>query len=214
MNTTILKLAKCERLSQTLKSSIIALTLGFGSAALGADESYKLGLQAYSKNDFAEAARHFEKALQKTQNDPLLWYYDALCYHHLKNRSMAKSRYQTTANSFPLTEPGKRAAAALKAIDPSFVPPQQSVASTVSAQSEKPAASANAINEKATADSKSVASADDAALDKELVNEARAYPDGVTANYRKYNITKPGYYMWFRRLKDRYDGRNFEVVWS
>lgn len=39
-----------------------------------------------------------------------------------------------------------------------------------------------------------------------VVNEARAYPDGVTAYCRKYNISKPGYYMWFRRLKDRHDG--------
>jgi predicted aspartyl protease len=190
MKNTILNSAKGEQLNQilksnilarTLKSSILALTLSFGSAAMGAHDSYKLGLQAYSKNDFAEAVKHFETALQKTQNDPLLWYYDALCYHHLRNWSMAKSRYKTTANSFPLTEPGRRAAAALKAIDPSFVPPQQSVASTVSAQREKPAASANAINEKTTADSKSTASADDAALDKELAG----LPDSAHFYFKK-----------------------------
>ncbi len=28
-----------------------------------------------------------------------------------------------------------------------------------------------------------------------VINEARAYPDGVTAYCRKYNISKPGYYM-------------------
>lgn len=39
-----------------------------------------------------------------------------------------------------------------------------------------------------------------------VINEARAYPDGVTAYCRKYNISKPVYYMWFRRLKDRHEG--------
>ncbi|MBN8662809.1 MAG: retroviral-like aspartic protease family protein [Candidatus Obscuribacter phosphatis] len=174
------QILKSNILARTLKSSIIALTLGFGSAALGADDSYKLGLQAYNKNDFAEAARHFEAALQKTQNDPLLWYYDALCYHHLKNWSMAKSRYKTTANSFPLTEPGRRAAAALKAIDPSFVPPKTLAATTVSAQGERQPSNTQANNEK-PADSKPTASADDAALDQELAG----LPDSAHFYFKK-----------------------------
>ncbi|OPZ92061.1 MAG: Aspartyl protease [bacterium ADurb.Bin425] len=174
------QILKSNILARTLKSSIIALTLGFGSAALGADDSYKLGLQAYNKNDFTEAARHFEAALQKTQNDPLLWYYDALCYHHLKNWSMAKSRYKTTANSFPLTEPGRRAAAALKAIDPSFVPPKTLAAATVSAQGERQPSNTQATNEK-PADSKPTASADDAALDQELAG----LPDSAHFYFKK-----------------------------
>jgi tetratricopeptide (TPR) repeat protein len=89
-----------------------------------------LGLQFYKKGDYAKASTYFEEALKKTQHDPLLWYYDALCFHQLKNWAMAKSRYKTTATYFPQTEAGKRAAAALKGIDPSFTLPQAASADT------------------------------------------------------------------------------------
>lgn len=112
--------------------SALAILASSAGHALAADSPsstpYQLGLQSYKKGDFAKASTYFEEALKKTQGDPLLWYYDALCFHQLKNWAMAKSRYKTTALYFPQTEAGKRAAAALKGIDPSFTMPQAATA--------------------------------------------------------------------------------------
>lgn len=146
---------------------ILALSLMIGATARGADDAYKLGLQAYQKGDFARASAHFEAALQKTQNDPLIWYYDALCYHHLKNWSLAKSRYKTTATSFPQTEPGRRAAAALKAIDPTFVPPKAPQAPSAM-EGNKSSASAPPISDKPAPAVSSSTDEAEAALAKEL----------------------------------------------
>jgi len=81
---------------------------------------YEFGLQAYQQGDFAKASQYFEEALRRTQNSPMLWYYDAMCFHQLKNWSMAKSRYKTVVTYFPNTPAGKAALEALKKIDPSF----------------------------------------------------------------------------------------------
>lgn len=111
--------------------AILAGSVGRVQAAdTPASTAYDLGLQFYKKGDYAKASTYFEEALKKTQHDPLLWYYDALCFHQLKNWAMAKSRYKTTATYFPQTEAGKRAAAALKGIDPSFTLPQAASADT------------------------------------------------------------------------------------
>lgn len=109
-------------------SAVLAILAGSDGQAQAADTPtstpYDMGLQFYKKGDYAKASTYFEEALKKTQGDPLLWYYDALCFHQLKNWAMAKSRYKTTALYFPQTDAGKRAAAALKGIDPSFNMPQ------------------------------------------------------------------------------------------
>lgn len=155
------------RLRSVVRCVILALSLMVGANARGADDAYKLGLQAYQKGDFARASAHFEAALQKTQNDPLLWYYDALCYHHLKNWALARSRYKTTATSFPQTEPGKRATEALKAIDPTFLPPQSTLA-PVATESSKVSRSVPPTGAKTAPATGSSTAEADAALAQEL----------------------------------------------
>ncbi len=164
-----------------LKAAFLVMTFLFGGAARGADDAYKLGLEAYGKGNYAAAASHFDSALQKTQNNPLLWYYDALCYHQLKNWSMAKSRYKTTALSFPLTEPGRRAAAALRAIDPTFVAPNSPATTSTSGQSDKGSSGASATAENtAPAPKSSTAEADQA-----LAQELTRLPDTAHFYFKK-----------------------------
>ena len=37
-----------------------------------------------------------------------------------------------------------------------------------------------------------------------IINEARNFPGGVSEYCRTYNISKPNYYQWFRRLRSRH----------
>lgn len=134
---------------------------------------YELGLQAYKLGDYAKASLHFEEALKKTQSDPLLWYYDALCFHQLKNWSMAKSRYKTAVTYFPNTPAGKAALDALKKIDPSFVPPAAATpvaaaASGAMAPTDKSAAVAASPATKTAPPALSDDDEDVAALSKEM----------------------------------------------
>jgi len=126
--------------------AILASSAGHAHAA-DTLTPYDLGLQSYKKGDYAKASTYFEEALKKTQGDPLLWYYDALCFHQLKNWAMAKSRYKTTALYFPQTEAGKRAAAALKGIDPSFTMPQPATATGAANQASGTASKGGSADE-------------------------------------------------------------------
>lgn len=104
-------------------AGLLALAASAIPAAKAADGPYELGLKAYKAGDYARASESFELALKKIQRDPMLWYYDALCYHQLKNWPLARSRYRTIATYFPQTAPGKAAIEALKRLDPSFTLP-------------------------------------------------------------------------------------------
>ncbi|CAN5554988.1 hypothetical protein BH11CYA1_BH11CYA1_08480 [soil metagenome] len=130
----------------------LAIIVASATSASAAETPYELGLQSYKKGDYVKASTYFEEALKKTQQDPWLWYYDALSFHQLKNWPMAKSRYKTIAQYFPTTEVGKRAVAALKGIDPTYVPPQ--TASATSATTPESAAGASTKSSVAAAGTK------------------------------------------------------------
>lgn len=46
----------------------------------------------------------------------------------------------------------------------------------------------------------------------EIINEARRYPDGVTAYCRDYNISKNNYYSWFKKLRPRHSAWKDDLV--
>lgn len=180
-------------------SAVLAILAGAVGRAQAADTptstSYDLGLQFYKKGDYTKASTYFEEALKKTQHDPLLWYYDALCFHQLKNWAMAKSRYKTTATYFPQTEAGKRAAAALKGIDPSFIPPQAATAGSTAdpaSNSDSTSKSAGALGARAENQS-STAKATDGDADNSaqtaakaaLAKELATLPDTAHFYYKK-----------------------------
>ncbi len=176
--------------------SILAVVVFSANSAQAAETSYELGLQSYKKGDYAKASLHFEEALKKTQKDPMLWYYDALCFHQLKNWAMAKSRYKTIAQYFPSTEAGKRAAAALKSIDPTFVMPQTASANTGAAGASAQSASGSGPDSKGGSPgivSKPAAADDDddddklasAAAKAQLAKELASLPDTAHFYYKK-----------------------------
>ncbi len=149
-------------------------------SVVAADSLFDAGLKAYKAGDYAKACGNFEQALKKSQSDPNLWYYDALCFHQLKNWPMATSRYKTIATYFPQTAAGKAAIDALKKLDPSFVPSAQAGASeSASASSSSSGGRSGAVGGKVSASagaspggaldpSRLKQSLDDAALAKEM----------------------------------------------
>lgn len=91
--------------------------------AIAYDSDFEAGLKSYKTGDYKSACDSFEKALKKNQSDPSIWYYNALCYHQLKNWTLANSRYKTLAKYFPNSPAGIAAITFLKKHDPTFVPP-------------------------------------------------------------------------------------------
>ncbi len=173
--------------------TILALVVASTTSAQAAGTPYEMGLQFYKKGDFARASTCFEEGLKKTQNDPLLWYYDALCFHQLKNWAMAKSRYKTTAQYFPSTEAGKRAAVALKGLDPSFVMPQTASTNTESGGSAASASGSGPVSKGGSQSAASKPADDDDDDDKapslaakvELTKELATLPDTAHFYYKK-----------------------------
>lgn len=149
--------------------------------AMAADSDYDAGLKSYKAGDYKSACDSFEKALKKNQSDPALWYYDALCYHQLKNWTLACSRYKTLAKYFPNTPAGMAAIEFLKKHDPTFVPPSSKPAVTE-------AASTSATSKEATKESKSsintVSLPDDTEEDK-LTKELASLPDKAHFYFKK-----------------------------
>ncbi len=143
-----------------------AFLVGF-SHAQAAQSDYELGVEQYKKGDFANAALSFDKALKTNQTDPSIWYYDALCYHQLKNWTLATSRYKTLAKYYPNTPAGKLAIAFLKKHDPSFVETVAATSGAASAPLKKSNRSATSTSEKLPTDE---ASEEEDELEKELAN--------------------------------------------
>lgn len=143
-----------------------AFLVGF-SHAQAAQSDYELGVEQYKKGDFANAALSFDKALKTNQTDPSIWYYDALCYHQLKNWTLATSRYKTLAKYYPNTPAGKLAIAFLKKHDPSFVETVAATSGAASAPLKKSNHSATSTSEKLPTDE---ASEEEDELEKELAN--------------------------------------------
>lgn len=128
----------------------------------------------------------------------MLWYYDALCFHQLKNWSLAKSRYKTTATYFPQTAVGKAAALALKQLDPSFVlpaPPGANAATGSSVGSAVAiAAPTNGTGNKSISTSEKAATAktatdkavdEQAKANEELARELATLPDTAHFYFKK-----------------------------
>lgn len=151
---------------KNLKRAIIfsAFLVGF-SHAQAAQSDFELGVQQYKKGDYTNAALSFDKALKTNQTDPSIWYYDALCYHQLKNWALAASRYKTLAKYYPNTPAGKAAIAFLKKHDPSFVEPVAATLSTSTATAKNSKSPVPAVSEKLPPDE---ASEEEDELEKEL----------------------------------------------
>jgi predicted aspartyl protease len=153
-------------------------------AAAAADSLYDAGLKAYKAGDYAKACASFEQSLKKSQSDPNLWYYDALCFHQLKNWPMATSRYKTIATYFPQTAAGKAAIDALKKLDPSFVPPSggsATGANAAAAPSSAASPGAGAAGATGNSDVDTGLAGDKAKSDAALAKELATLPD--TANF-------------------------------
>jgi len=112
--------------------------------AHAAQSDFEIGVDLYKKGDYANAVQSFDKALKTNQTDPAIWYYDALCYHQLKNWTLAVSRYKTLAKYYPNTPAGKVAIAFLKKHDPSFVESVAATTATATAASSPKTATATA----------------------------------------------------------------------
>jgi transposase len=44
-----------------------------------------------------------------------------------------------------------------------------------------------------------------------VINEARMYPEGISAYLREYEISKPSYYSWFRKLRARHESWSIDL---
>jgi len=130
-----------------------------------AQSDYELGVEQYKKGDYANAALSLDKALKANQTDPAIWYYDALCYHQLKNWALATSRYKTLAKYYPNTPAGKLAIAFLKKHDPSFVETVAATPVTASTPLKKSDNAAASTSEKLPTDE---SSNEEDELEKEL----------------------------------------------
>ncbi|MBP7861977.1 aspartyl protease family protein [bacterium] len=130
-----------------------------------AQSDFELGVAQYKKGDYTNAALSLDKALKANQTDPAIWYYDALCYHQLKNWALATSRYKTLAKYYPNTPAGKLAIAFLKKHDPSFVETVAATPVTASTPLKKSDNAAASTSEKLPTDE---SSNEEDELEKEL----------------------------------------------
>lgn len=149
----------------------IAIYLAFMSTCASANATqsdFELGLEQYKKGDYANAALSFEKALKTNQKDPNIWYYDALCYHQLKNWTLATSRYKTLAKYFPNSPAGKAAIAFLKKNDPSFVETVTATAASPSSASTKTTKGENSSNKSSEKPAVELTTEEQDELEKEL----------------------------------------------
>lgn len=146
---------------------------------------YEFGLQAYLQGDFAKASVYFEEALKKTQNSPMLWYYDAICFHQLKNWSMAKSRYKTAATYFPNTPAGKAALDALKKIDPSFSLPVAAAPVAPTGGAAAPADKGAVMTASTASKTSPAASTDEEEAAAALAKEMATLPDTAHFYFKK-----------------------------
>jgi predicted aspartyl protease len=161
--------------SVAILANLFALAVYSISSVMAADSLYDAGLKAYKAGDYAGASESFELALKKNQKDPTLWYYDALCFHQLKNWSKAASRYKTIATYFPQTAAGKAAIDALKKLDPSFVPQSgTAAASAAGASGSAPSSTSSSVGLPGRSES-------DAELDKEMAS----LPDSAYFYFKK-----------------------------
>jgi clan AA aspartic protease (TIGR02281 family) len=77
-------------------------------------------LQLYKAGKYKEAAPYFEAALHDAPNDPDVLYYDALCWHQLKDWTRATARYRELVTKCPGSDGAKQALAFLQTVDPGF----------------------------------------------------------------------------------------------
>lgn len=171
---------------------LLCSVMYLGLPVSAAESAYDAGLKAYKAGDFARASVSFEEALKSNQKDPLLWYYDALSFHQMKNWPLARSRYKTLATYFPQTAPGKAAIGVLKTLDPSFVQSGQTAAKTAEAGSAsgtaaassavKTSAAAAAGGEEGDSDEEKTRKAKEAV---ELAQELATLPDTAHFYFKK-----------------------------
>jgi hypothetical protein len=127
---------------------ISAMTVQLASA----DTYFDHGRQLFDKRQYAQALPYFHKAAEDSPWDSTSAYYEALCYHQMRDWAHAKGCYKGIIEHFPGSPAYANALAALRTLDPTFVH---------DIESGKPAASASSSSSAGSSDS---SAADNAAL--------------------------------------------------
>lgn len=108
-----------KRLGKTLP--LVAVLAAISVQAVSADSYFDNGRSFFDKRQWAKALPYFHKAAEDSPWDSTAAYYEALCYHQLRDWGNAKKAYKGIVEHFPGSPAYSNAIAALKVLDPSFV---------------------------------------------------------------------------------------------
>lgn len=98
-----------------------ALWLSFASFITPAQASDYTDAEAlFAKKEYLKAAVLFQKAQTKLENAANAAYYEALCYHYLRDMEKAKLAYIKVVNKYPESEASRNSIKVLCKIDPSI----------------------------------------------------------------------------------------------
>src|SRR5262249_16702655 len=85
--------------------------------AQAVDSPYDRGVKAYNLKNYVQALKLFQDAERSGRQDQSVYYYQALCWHQMKDRQHAKILYQFVLERFPGSPAAKLAAAAIINLD-------------------------------------------------------------------------------------------------
>lgn len=108
------------------KALPIAVLVGTICAPLVlADTYFDQGRLLFDKRQFAKALPYFHKAAEDSPWDSSAAYYEALCFHQIRDWNHAKAAYKGIVEHFPGSPAYGNAIGALKVLDPAFVQAMQ-----------------------------------------------------------------------------------------
>lgn len=118
-------------MSRVRKNLPLAIVLLLASAnCVFADSYFDQGKLLFDKRQFQKALPYFHKAAIDSPWDSSAAYYEALCYHQMRDWNNAKTTYKSIVEHFPGSPAYGNAMAALKVLDPAFIKSQQSKMTT------------------------------------------------------------------------------------
>jgi hypothetical protein len=104
------------------KSFSLILLLGCIAAQPAfADTYFDQGRILFEKHQFAKALPYFHKAAADSPWDSTAAYYEALCYHQLRDWKNAGTAYKGIMEHFPGSPAYNNALAALRVLDPAYI---------------------------------------------------------------------------------------------